>query len=147
MTVTNSLHDKSTMSTIINNVNNDQQCQQWSTMSKMITKMITVTSPREFLTTQAYVPKSFCLTVSIVSTCMCNFLIFLNFKTCFSFLSMLLLVNPPKKLKLFLQAFTMRWVYAFSLMSTLRTLPPGFTGRSSPETFILWVLSTKVTTL
>ena len=123
-----------TKSTMVNNVKNDH-------------KYDTVTSPREFLTTQAYVPKSFCLTVSIVSTCMCNFLIFLNFKTCFSFLSMLLLVNPPKKLKLFLQAFTMRWVYAFSLMSTLRTLPPGFTGRSSPETFTLWVLSTKVTTL
>ena len=38
---------------------------------------------------------------------------------------------------------TMRCVYAFSLMSTLRTLPPGLTGRSSPKIFALWVISIK----
>ena len=131
------------MSTMINNVNSGQQCQKWSQKWSQLPLQESFSLRRHTSQSPSASPSQSSEPVRV------NFNIFYILKhVCLFFImSMLLLVNPPKILKLFLQAFTMRWVYAFSLMSTLRTLPPGFTGRSSPETFTLWVLSTKVTTL
>ena len=78
-----------------------------------------------------------------------NFFFEQNSSNCVSFRLLTFQYNVEKLLYcivFFPETFTMRCVYAFSLMSTLRTLPPGFTGRSSPENFTFWVLSTKVTT-